>query len=58
MKMYYTAEEMHTPEYAEFVQWMASVWKANDERNKRLQAEIKRMEDLDTIAEIEAGCYE
>lgn len=23
----------------EYVKWMASVWKANDERNKRIEAE-------------------
>ena len=23
----------------EYVEWMASVWKANDERNKRIEAE-------------------
>lgn len=29
-----TAEELHTPEYRECVLWEASVWKANDERNR------------------------
>jgi hypothetical protein len=27
-------EELHTPEYREYVKWVASVWKANDERNR------------------------
>lgn len=39
MKTYFTAEEMHTPEYKEFVEWMSNVWKLNDERNKRIEAE-------------------
>jgi hypothetical protein len=42
----------------EYVTWMAAVWKANDERNKRITAKQKQLEDLDCIAEIEAGCYE
>jgi hypothetical protein len=29
-----TPEELHTPEYCEYVQWEASVWKANDNRNR------------------------
>jgi hypothetical protein len=39
MKVYFTAEELHTPEYKEYVQWMSNVWKLNDERNKRIEAE-------------------
>lgn len=39
MKMYFTADELHTPEYKEYVKWMANVWKLNDERNKRVEAE-------------------
>jgi hypothetical protein len=38
MKIYFTAEEMHTPEYAEYVKWMSEVWRLNDERNKSLKA--------------------
>jgi hypothetical protein len=38
MKMYFTAEEMHTQEYAEYVKWMSEVWRLNDERNKSLKA--------------------
>jgi hypothetical protein len=37
MKIYFTAEEMHTPEYAEYVKWMSNIWRLNDERNKRFQ---------------------
>lgn len=39
MKMYFTAEELHTSEYKEYVVWMSNVWKLNDERNKRIEAE-------------------
>jgi hypothetical protein len=39
MKVYFTAEEMHTPEYAEYVKWVSNVWRMNDERNKRIEAE-------------------
>ena len=42
----------------EYVRWMAAVWKANDERNNRIEAMQKRLEELDCIAEIEAGMYE
>jgi hypothetical protein len=34
MKIYFTAEEMHTPEYEEYVRWMSNVWRLNDERNQ------------------------
>jgi hypothetical protein len=30
-----TPEEMHTPEYTEYVKWMSEVWRLNDERNKQ-----------------------
>lgn len=39
MKVYFTAEEMHTPEYKEYVEWTSNVWKLNDERNKRIETE-------------------
>jgi hypothetical protein len=39
MKVYFTAEELHTPEYKEYVQWMSNVWKLNDERYNRIEAE-------------------
>ncbi len=39
MKMYFTADELHTPEYKEYVKWMSNVWKLNDERNIRLEKE-------------------
>jgi hypothetical protein len=42
----------------EYVEWMANVWRLNDERNKRIEAEKKRLQDLDCIAEIEAGLYD
>lgn len=39
MKVYFTTEEMHTPEYKEYVKWMSECWRMNDERNKRIEAE-------------------
>lgn len=34
-KIYFaTPEELKTPEYIEYVKWMAEVWKANSEKNK------------------------
>lgn len=39
MKVYFTAEELHTPEYAEYVKWVADVWRMNAERNERLEKE-------------------
>lgn len=39
MKMYFTAEELHTPEYAEYVKWTGEVWRLNAERNARLEKE-------------------
>lgn len=38
MKMYFTAEEMHTDEYREYVQWVSECWRLNDERNRALKA--------------------
>ena len=37
MRIYFTTEEMHTPEYAGYVKWMSNIWRINDERNKRTQ---------------------
>lgn len=42
----------------EYVQWMANVWRLNDERNKQIKREKKSLEDLVAIAEIECGLYE
>lgn len=42
----------------EYVAWMASVWKANDERNKTLETERQRLQDEMCVAEINAGLYE
>lgn len=42
----------------EYVKWMANVWKANHERNMKIQKEKEDLEKLVTVAEIEAGCYE
>ncbi len=39
MKVYFTAEELHTPEYKEYVKWVGECWRLNDERNKRIEAE-------------------
>lgn len=39
MKTYFTADDLHTPEYAEYVKWMANVWRLNAERNARLEKE-------------------
>ena len=39
MKTYFTPDELHTPEYAEYVKWMANVWRLNAERNERLEKE-------------------
>jgi hypothetical protein len=39
MKVYFTAEEMHTQEHVEYVKWMSEVWRLNAERNKRVEAE-------------------
>jgi hypothetical protein len=41
MKVYFTAQEMRTPEYTEYVKWMSDVWRMNDERNKQLAKENK-----------------
>lgn len=35
IKTYFTAEEMHTPEYTEYVKWMSAVWKKNYEINNK-----------------------
>jgi hypothetical protein len=36
----------------ETARFMARVWRLNDERNKRIQVEKKRMQLLDDIAEM------
>lgn len=36
----------------EYVKWMAEVWRLNDERNKRINAEKKKMQLLDDVAEM------
>lgn len=40
-----TQEEMHTPEYAEYVKWEAEVWRLNHERNKRIESERRQLVD-------------
>lgn len=40
MRMLFSAEEMHTEEYSEFVRWMSNVWKLNYERNNKDEAEM------------------
>lgn len=39
MKVYFTPEEMHSPEYREYVKWVGECWRLNDERNKRIKEE-------------------
>jgi hypothetical protein len=39
MKVYFTADELHTPEYAEYVKWVGEVWRLNAERNARMEKE-------------------
>jgi hypothetical protein len=39
MKVQFTADELHTPEYKEYVKWISECWRMNDERNKRLEKE-------------------
>jgi hypothetical protein len=35
-KIYFaTPEELKTPEYVEYVKWLASVWKENSKRNEK-----------------------
>lgn len=42
MKVYFTAEEMHTLEFKEYVKWMSECWRLNDERNKRIVEEARQ----------------
>lgn len=42
MKVYFTADELHTPEYAEYVRHTSEVWRLNDVRNKELQAQKEK----------------
>jgi hypothetical protein len=42
MKVYFTAEEMHTSEYRDYVKWVSEVCKLNDERNKQLAEDAKK----------------
>jgi hypothetical protein len=37
---------------------MSEAWRLNHERNIRIEAEKRSLQDLDCIAEIEAGLYE
>lgn len=39
MKVYFTADELHTPEYKEYVKWVGECWRLNAERNERLEKE-------------------
>lgn len=39
MKVQFTSDELHTPEYREYVKWVAECWRMNDERNKRIEKE-------------------
>lgn len=35
MKVYFTAEEMHSAEYAKYVKWVGECWRLNSERIKQ-----------------------
>lgn len=39
MKIQFTPEELHTPEYKEYVKWIGDCWRMNAERNVRLEKE-------------------
>lgn len=39
MKVQFTVDELHTPEYKEYVKWISECWRMNDERNKQLEKE-------------------
>lgn len=39
MKVQFTPDELHTPEYKEYVKWVGDCWRMNDERNTRLEKE-------------------
>lgn len=58
MKTYFTAEEMHTDEYREYVKWVSECWRLNDERNQRIEAEKRHRQLIDDIACIDEGDYE
>ena len=57
MKMYFTAEEMHTDEYRKYVQWVSECWRLNDERNRRIEAEKRHRQLMDDFACIDEGDY-
>ncbi len=42
MKVHFTAEELHTQEYKEYVRWVGECWRLNDERTKRLVEKQKK----------------
>lgn len=44
------SETIHPHSTKEYVEWMAGVWKANDERNKKIHQEHKKMQLLEDIA--------
>lgn len=50
--------DVHPHSTKEFAEHVAEVWRLNDERNKRIATRQKRLEDLDCIDKIKAGCYE
>lgn len=58
MKVYFTSEQMHTPEYAEYVAWVGKCWRLNDERNKRAESEKFSIQLMDDIALVNDGEYE
>ena len=42
MKVNFTAEELHTSEYREYVKWVSECWRLNDERNKQIAEETRQ----------------
>lgn len=50
---YFGSDPRNHPHYTkEYVEWMANVWRLNDLRNKRIEAQKKKMQLLDDIAEM------
>lgn len=54
---YADLKEPHPHSTKEFTANIAETWRLNDERNRHIDTKQKHLEDLDCIAEIEAGCY-
>lgn len=48
MKVCFTADELHTPEYKEYIKWVGECWRLNDERNKRIAEETRLSNKIKT----------